>query len=171
MSSFIEALEGEIAFLERELSTNPTFVKLQGARQLLDAYRLTETKPPKIAVQQDAYRTARQFASGNSAVIIDFVRSFLRGQTGPTPARDIMGALTEQGIQIGGTLPQNSVNSLLSKSDDFISHGRAGWTLAVTEKAGDDAPDKDASPASVQPSAPVEPGGEVAHDNITDADG
>lgn len=40
-----------------------------------------------------------------------------------------MSSLKEMGIEVGGANPQNVVSSLLSKSDDFISHGRSGWTL------------------------------------------
>jgi hypothetical protein len=80
-----------------------------------------------------------------------------------------MDVLARNGIEIGGVKPQNSVSSLLSKTPDIISHGRKGWTLRRdTEKAGDDTPDKETSPASVQPSTPVEPGEEVAHDDTLD---
>jgi hypothetical protein len=47
----------------------------------------------------------------------------------PVSTREIMDALETEGIQIAGEKPQNGVSSILSRADDIISNGRAGWTL------------------------------------------
>lgn len=168
MSEFMRALESEIAELERQLSASPIYVKLRRAQELRDAYAITdiETKGPAPA-PREAPRAARPSASGTSAAIVDAVREYLYGKEIPVPTREIMSVLESRGIAVGGTVPQNSVSSLLSKTPDVISHGRRGWTLdSDKEKAGDDAPGKDASPALFQPSSTsVEPDEEVAHEN------
>lgn len=168
---FLTALESEIAELERQLTSSPLYVKLRRAQDLRDAYILADSRPAE-RVQATARddprpdpRPTRPFASGTSAAIIDAVKDHLKGRTTPTRTRDLMDMLSAKGIEVGGAVPQNSVSSMLSKSPDIVSHGRAGWTLAEKNKAGDDAPSKDASPALTVTSTPVEPGGEVAHDN------
>jgi hypothetical protein len=171
VSDFIDALEAEIADLERQLETSPIYVKLREARRLLAIYQPPQNTGEhrvRVALRQKGARGPRP-ASGNAAVVFDAVKGYLHGRVRPTPINEIMEMLKARGVEPGGTIPRNSVSSLLSRYKlVFVSHGRDGWTLAETEKAGDDAPEKDASPASVSTSAPVEPGEEVAHDNTLD---
>ena len=75
------------------------------------------------------------------ATILGVVREILVGRTEPTRTQAIMEVLDERGVRVGGSVPRNSVSSILSKSEDFISHGRSGWTLVNgydAEKAGDE---------------------------------
>ncbi len=79
-----------------------------------------------------------------------------------------MEMLAANNIEVGGSVPQNVVSSLLSKSPDFQSHGRSGWTL-VKEKADGAPPESGASSASDQPqSDPVKTGEEVHNEKIND---
>lgn len=172
MSDFLTALHAEIADLERQLAGSPIYVKLRRAQELRDAYLITDATAPAatIVVQRDRPHTVRPAASGNSALMLDAVRAHLRGKTYATPTRELMEVLEKSGIEVGGSVPQNNVSSLLSKAPDITSLGRKGWILAdsETEKAGDAGPEKAASPASVSTSTPVEPGGEVAHEDMSD---
>jgi hypothetical protein len=54
----------------------------------------------------------------------------IRGKSEPTKTADIFAKIKEAGVWIGGTDPQNNLSAMLHNSDDFKSHGRAGWTLA-----------------------------------------
>lgn len=57
-------------------------------------------------------------------------KEFLKGKTNPTKTVDILAYIRDAGVQIGGNDPQNNLSAMLYHSDDFRSHGRAGWTLA-----------------------------------------
>ena len=171
MHEFLRLLDAEIADLERQLSASPIYVKLQRAKNLRDAYLITDGAETSVAApRHEAVRHARPLASGNSAAVLEVVKSHLRGKTRPVPTRDIMSVLKDRGVEVGGAIPQNNVSSLLSKANDIVSHGRLGWTLADhdMEKAGDATLLGASSPASVSTSTPVEPGEEVAHDNTDD---
>ena len=158
VSNFIEALQAEISTLERHLAEDPTYVKLSEVRRVLAIY-----KDGATSTRRNTGR--RPPTSGISAEILDVAGHILEGRTQPTPTREIMGLLVERGLQVEGSRPQNTVSSLLSKSDGFFSHGRSGWTLAVPnghdkETAGDERFTEAASPTLLdsRPDQPVEPG-------------
>lgn len=48
----------------------------------------------------------------------------------PVPTRDIIEEVKRAGIEIRGQSELNAVSALLSRSSDFVSNGRTGWTLA-----------------------------------------
>lgn len=90
-------------------------------------------------------------------------KEILAGRSSPTPTREILKRLVDRDVEIGGTSPQNALSSILSKSPEFIPHGRSGWTLAVqdgheTEKVDDADPSPDTSSTLFQdrPSQPVD---------------
>lgn len=144
MSNFIEALQDEISTLERRLAADPTYVKLSELRRVLAIYTDSGTSTGRN-------ERRRPPTSGISAEILDAAGRILEGRTRPTTTREIMVLLGQGGIQVGGSKPQNTVSSLLSKSDRFVSHGRFGWTLVVPhgydeEKAGDERSGQAASP-------------------------
>lgn len=148
MSDFIAALTAEIASLERELKMHPAYAKLREAKRLLAVY--TGTHTPEAAQTPPAPpRPSRPSASGISAEIISAVREHLAGRLHPTPTRALMDVLAQKGVEVSGSVPQNVVSSLLSKSPEFISHGRTGWTLA-TKSTGDTNPAKDTSPVVIE---------------------
>lgn len=168
--SFIKLLEQEIADLEAELEHIPTYVKLREARRLLGVYRsgAASQASPRNASTAKAPSSRRPFTSGASAEILAAVREILTGRVQPTSTREILEMIRRRGIHIKGAVPQNVVSSLLSKSPEFQSHGRSGWTL-LDEETGDAAASEPASPASWQlHSSSVEPEREAAHDNSLD---
>lgn len=63
---------------------------------------------------------------------------------GPTPTRTLVERLEAQGIEITGADKINTLSVLLSKSDDFQSDRKAGWSLTRPRKeatpAGGDTP-------------------------------
>lgn len=168
MDRFVAALQDEIADLEARLLEDPTYIKLREAKRLLDLY---------VNSGRAIYRTASAFTppamtarpgiiSGKSLSVVQAVKVYLIGKSDPVSTRDVMAHLASVGITFGGSAPQNTLSSILSKSPDFISNGRAGWTLAENKLADDGVPNPGTSSADVQPqSGPVEPGQEVAHDN------
>ena len=61
--------------------------------------------------------------------IRDLVTSLLSGQADPVPTRDILVFVLAEGIEVVGSQPVSTLSALLSHSEEFESHGRAGWTL------------------------------------------
>jgi hypothetical protein len=153
MSSFVKALDAEIADLERELEGNPTYMKLCEAKRLRAVY--TKSEPAPRPATRPAPATSRPFSSGAGAAILSAIRDFIADKREPTPTRDLMEWLEVSGVEVGGANPQNVVSSMLSKSPEFISHGRSGWTLAVPEGRETEKAD-DLTLPGMQSSAPIE---------------
>ena len=134
---FVAALKAEITDLERQLHADPRYVKVNELKRVMALYVSTHDAPRKRTATPSG---SRPFASGAAAAILGVAKEILAGRTEPTPTQEIMGALGERGVHVGGSVPQNGVSSVLSKSEDFISHGRSGWTLVNghdAEKTGD----------------------------------
>jgi hypothetical protein len=55
---------------------------------------------------------------------------FLQGKSMPVKTAEIFEMLEFKNITVGGDDPKSNLSAMLSNSDAFISHGRAGWTLA-----------------------------------------
>ena len=161
MSDFLEYMKAEIADLERQLAADRRYMKLASLKQVLEMYEAPAHGSRRRSASSSG---SRPFASGVSVDILKVARELLAGRTEPTSTQAIMQALSDHGVHVGGTVPQNSVSSILSKATDFVSHGRSGWTLAVPnghdkEKAGDERFEEAASPTLLdrRPDQPVEP--------------
>lgn len=113
-----------------------------------------------------APRASKATAANSLAATEEVAIAVLTQNRGPMPTSKLRPEIEARGIEIGGKDPNSTLSARLSRSTRLYNSRPDGWWLR--EKAGDDAPEKDASPASVQPSAPVEPGEEVAHDNTLD---
>lgn len=159
--SFVENLKTEVARLEAELASNPLFMQLLAAKNLLATYTLEIGADKQTTVEQrasvpSAYQSVRKPDSPRSAML-EAAKQFIAGRNYPTPTTEILEALVAQGIEVGGEVPRNSLSSLLSRSEEFKAHGRSGWTLVVL--GGDDGEKKladDANPEVETPSAYVE---------------
>lgn len=169
--SFIELLQSEVAKLEADLAHNPTFKKLQAAKALLNAYE--DSTGTSIGVRDVAKPVPQptKKADAPSSAILDAARNLIAGRQYPTSTVDILNAIVAQGVEVGGTVPRNSLSSMLSRSNEFESHGRSGWTLVVpggheNENADDADPDGDTPSAlferqSDQPAEPPAQGREA----------
>lgn len=162
MSRFVDALNEEIADLERRLEADPTYMKLREARRLLAVYASTNSevlRPPLVIANpgyvytKPAHLTQPKAppASGMGAAALESAKRFLLNHSGPAPTMTLLDALAKEGITFGGKNPQNTLSSILSKSGDFKPNGRAGWTLVPpsgeTKSADDTDPTKEASSA------------------------
>jgi hypothetical protein len=56
------------------------------------------------------------------------IASYLKHRTDPVPTIALLRFLEEQGIRFGGRQPRNTLSVLLSRSKQFVAHGRRGWT-------------------------------------------
>ena len=75
------------------------------------------SEPPKTRTGSNV-ETARRVARELCSTSLD-----------PVPTMDIVRELEKQGVTIGGFMPQNVVSSILSRTHEFQSNGRSGWTL------------------------------------------
>ena len=73
-------------------------------------------------------RPGRKMSSDRQRAL-EFAQVHMMGQTQPTKTADLLTALRNNGIEIGGSDPVNSLSALLSTSSRFVAHGRSGWTL------------------------------------------
>jgi len=186
MGSLTDSLIEEIARLEARLRADPTFQKLETARTLLRLYTGAVAVPAQVPAEQltaaaparDYDRTPKGSAKrvkrsaydlgGMSGEAARAAIDILRARNGePLPTADLLEAIAKRGYVFGGTAPQNSLSSLLSKTRE-IQAGRGGWILAtVANELADNAdPGEETLSANEPLSAPVEPGGEVAHEKI-----
>jgi hypothetical protein len=152
MTSFLHALDAEIADLERQLEANPTFKKLREAKRLRAFYGSEASGSSGLPSANQGERAgpgaSRPFSTGISADILAAARAYMEGKLVPVPTRELMRHLEQEGIEVGGSVPQNAVSSLLSKSPDFVSQGRKGWLLASVSPEKGKAPGVDAGEQS-----------------------
>jgi hypothetical protein len=126
--AFVSALKAEIAQLEAALAADPIWVKLQELQRVLRLYEDRETAQVPTPVSLDQERKRRTTSPVRQAAL-EKVRLLLNLVDTPVPTATLYTALKEQGIELGGENPKNNLSALLHHSDDFVSHGRAGWTL------------------------------------------
>jgi hypothetical protein len=58
------------------------------------------------------------------------IASYLKNRTEPVRTTALLHFLDAQGIRFGGRYPRNTLSVLLSRSQQFVAHGRRGWTMA-----------------------------------------
>lgn len=153
MATFEDALRREIADLERAVEATPEFVKLREARRLLLVYEASKPKnaatemSPSVVASSPAPQA--RFTSGVASEVLRVVRAHLARQTRPIPTRELMDVLAREGVQVGGSTPQNAVSSILSKVSDIQANGRLGWSL-VKNSTGDATLPWNASPVDTK---------------------
>lgn len=144
---------------ERELSR-----KLEAIRSVIAVYAPAHipNPPPRARPKpstsvasvmiERAAAAARDTYAGDVRAIA--TRTIESSPVLPVPTRTIVEAVQRAGIEIRGLVPLNAVSALLSRSDDFVSNGRAGWTLkSFDERYGlspkeNEAPSGDTTDAS-----------------------
>lgn len=171
---FKEALEREIADLEKSLEADPRFIKLRELQrvaslytptaQVMDAFKGIVGSIAMVGPVRSGAAT-RHYGGGEAVAVSDGQRrisaavrqkvledaeNILRGRSEPTRTADLYDSLIVLGHEIGGDDPKNNLSAMLSKSPLFRSHKRAGWTLTETEtsatESGPDENEEDAAP-------------------------
>jgi hypothetical protein len=116
-----------LAFLDAEIAS--ALESLDKAKQKLDVlYELRNdylARPTHFAPQDGTRLTSTQELATRA------IASFLKDRTEPVPTTALLEHLKRQGIQFGGRQPRNTLSVLLSRSKDFVAHGRRGWTMAT----------------------------------------
>jgi len=155
-TGFTDLLRKEIAELEAELSADPRFRKLQTLREALALYQQeASTRAPRSGERRMSSGTSKRTMSTARAHALELSADCIRAHGGgPVPTRDIYAWIEPLGAEIGGTQKVSNLSAMLSQSDRFKSHGRAGWTLATDQ-------------SEAQPSS----GDMGGSDEVTDANG
>ena len=115
-------------------------------------------------------------ASANPGALSDTekaTREIIERLGRPVATRELLGLLAEIGIDVGGKDPASTLSARLSRAPSLENIRQRGWW--IKGRADDANPSTGTSSAlfsnpgdapAASPSAPVEPGEEVAHDNI-----
>lgn len=73
---------------------------------------------------------SRKETSAIREAMVEDIRNYLKGRTGPMRTSDIFEFITQAGYELGGNDPKNNLSAILSRTKDvFVSNGHAGWTL------------------------------------------
>jgi hypothetical protein len=139
MASFIDHLAAEILALEQALEADPRYIKLRELRRVQDLYEAdshsvltTDSAPTPVPGLRR--RMATREMSPETKLVIEEAERFLAGRTEPVPLQNLYHELVEvRGCRIGGENPVNGLSSILSRSKQFVPHGRAGWTLGLSD--------------------------------------
>ncbi|WP_164635074.1 hypothetical protein [Rhodopseudomonas sp. BR0G17] len=145
---FVSALDAEIADLEADIAANPDVrvVKLSNLKALRQNFYSSTASSHHISsgtlsvsdqfrtqtVRTHLRTTGRRRAPETKAAL-NAARELISGRTYPTRTSEIFSYLTQRGISVPGTDPASNLSAMLSKSDEFVSHGRSGWTLASAD--------------------------------------
>jgi hypothetical protein len=156
MPDFVQAIDGEIAALERELEVLPVYVKLRELKRVRSLYvhsdvaarehgRSNRTEPKTVHAP---HKKNAPPMSGKSLEAIKAVIGILDLFGTPMRTAQLIDQLASMGITFSGSAPQNTLSSLLSRSLEVESRGgHIGWALTKWNTAGDGAPRSNASPA------------------------
>lgn len=134
MSDFIAALDLEIRNLEKAVEAIPDVVKLrelQRIRALYTSETVARVVGPLIA-KYAASPPGRKMSVDRQQAL-DFVSKHLRMAISPVKTAILSEQLVNNGINVGGADPVNSLSALLSTSGKFVAHGRSGWTLKPSD--------------------------------------
>jgi hypothetical protein len=133
MPTFLDHMNEEIATFENALATDPRYLKLSALREARKHYLRDAALPAQEVERASPHterRSSREMAPQRRRALEE-TEAFLTGKTSPVLTRDIFHQIvTVKGCEIGGRDPQNGLSAILSRSEKFIAHGRAGWTLA-----------------------------------------
>lgn len=164
-NDFLSALTAEIETLVAELEADPRQQKLRELRRveaLYNGHPVPAIRQRIRPVAAAASTPPRRSPSPERLAILDQAKKFIAGRHHPTPTAEIYETLALM-MEIPGKDPKNNLSAMLSNSPEFVSHRRAGWTLASespakTPEATGDLLTRSAPAASM--SSPASPAGE-----------
>ncbi len=134
-----------IAAMERELAALDA--KANAIRAVVTLYRNGGVNPVAKVAERSArpIQRSQNVGGGIANAVIALARELCATTKGPVPTREILDHLTKQGVEIHSAVPQNVVSAILSRSDEFESNGRSGWTL-TTQDQGKGFPNENGPP-------------------------
>lgn len=103
--------------------------------QSSDVFRVVAARASATAAQTMSAAEFKSFLveRSNKARILSVCRGHI-GAHGPTSTRDLLAILEGAGVTVTGNDKVNTLSVILSKSDEFESDRRLGWSLRSTSK-------------------------------------
>ena len=96
------------------------------------AWRVTHSVSAGAARSPLRVQDNDRFASSNKARILAVCEEHL--QLGAARTRDLLAAVEEAGLEVGGTDKVGALSVMLSKAERFKADRKIGWTLVSTHK-------------------------------------
>ena len=139
MNDIVEILERELSQLETELRRNPTFVKIERIRQLIDVYRGTAPAPAPVPPRaaQSAHKpvTSAPKPVSKRMQISEAITEALKAN-GPMHRKDLLRMMINRGLMGTEKNPMQSMAIYLSDAKNrFRSLGNGRWDLQTVEEA------------------------------------
>ncbi len=145
-ATVIQSVRKEEAELLRKLAAVQAMLAAYGEQPASAPNQAFAARAPATSVMQPSARPQGEPSSpkdkrtienftpyGREAIATSM--SFLTGHAAPVKTRELVDALDRIGFEIRGENKINALGALLGRSEDIISHGKMGWTLADPEKA------------------------------------
>ena len=140
MADFVQSLRSEIDALEQSIRASPDQrpLKLRELKKVLALY-LGRANSPDVAVDAEpvhpgagrvsaGQKPGRKISPQRQAAI-DMTIKVLNQSTRPLKTSALYEMVRVLGAPLGGANPVNNYAALLYGRDEFLSHGREGWTL------------------------------------------
>jgi len=146
-ASTIQKVKAERAELLRKLAAVDVFLAAYGEQPASVPHHAAESSAVVTARLPPAARATADAPSKDKKAIENFTpygrkaiatsMSYLIGRSTPVRTRELVDLLEGIGFAIRGENAINALGALLGRSEDIVSHGKAGWTLADPDKAAE----------------------------------
>jgi hypothetical protein len=155
-SEILRAAQAEAQRLEALLRQDPTFLRLEAIRRIIDLY---DTKGDAVRVSE-TIKKSRSRKSSLASTIRDIAAAHLRHKMARAKSSEIYQAVSDAGITVPGQKPVSVVSSYLSGSDLFDNtaegYGLTEWIETHFESETPDSGELSGAPRS-NGVAPLQP--------------
>jgi hypothetical protein len=139
-NDMLRAAKAEEQRLEALLRENPTFLRLQAVRRIIDLYGMSG-KPVQTI---DAMKERRSRKGSLAAAIREIGATHLRNKKARAKSSEIYQAVLDAGITVPGQKPVSVVSSYLSGSDMFDNteegYGLTEWSATAEAHSESETP-------------------------------
>jgi hypothetical protein len=155
-NEMLRAAKAEEQRLEELLCQDPTFLRLEAVRRIIDLYG-TRSEPVRAT---DATKERRSRKGSLASTIRDIAATYLRSKKGRAKSSEIYQAVLDTGITVPGQKPVSVVSSYLSGSEMFDNtdegYGLTEWIEHIVESEAPDSGELSGAPRS-DGVAPLQP--------------
>jgi len=142
-NEMLRAAKAEEQRLEGLLRQDPTFLRLEAVRRIIDLYGARSDQPQRIGPAKE--RRSRQ--GSLASVIREIGATHLRNKKARAKSSEIYQAVLDAGITVPGQKPMSVVASYLSGSDMFDNtdegYGLTEWSASAESRSESEAPNSD----------------------------